>query len=149
MARILGLDYGDKRIGVSLSDPLRLIASPHKVLKNEGISKLLKDLEKIINEKTIDTIVIGLPINLKGNDTSQTLKVRRLKSQIETLNVKTFFEDERLSSAVAKRSMINQRIKTGHNKSIIDKRAASIILQQFLNKENKWAIRKPHQKYGV
>ena len=92
MARILGLDYGDKRIGVSLSDPLRLIASPHTVLKNEGISKLLKDLKKIINEKTIDTIVIGLPINLKGNDTSQTLKVRKLKSQIETLNVKIFLK---------------------------------------------------------
>ena len=137
MARVLGLDYGDKRIGVSLSDPLRLIASPHTVLKNEGISKLLKDLKKIINEKTIDTIVIGLPINLKGNDTSQTVKVRRLKSQIETLNIKTFFEDERLSSSMAKKSMIMQRIKTGHNKSLIDKRAASIILQQFLNKENK------------
>ena len=137
MARILGLDYGDKRIGVSLSDPLRLIASPHTVLKNEGISKLLKDLKKIINEKTIDTIVIGLPINLKGNDTSQTLKVRRLKSQIETLNVKIFFEDERLSSSIAKKSMIMQKIKTGHNKNTVDKRAASIILQQFLNKENK------------
>ena len=137
MARILGLDYGDKRIGVSLSDPLRLIASPHTVLKNEGISKLLKDLKNIINEKRIDTIVIGLPINLKGNDTSQTLKVRRLKSQIETLNVKTFFEDERLSSSMAKKSMIIQRIKTGYNKSIVDKRAASIILQQFLNKQNK------------
>ena len=92
MARILGLDYGDKRIGVSLSDPLRLIASPHTVLKNEGIAKLLQDLKKIIDEKTIDTIVIGLPINLKGNDTSQTLKVRRLKTQIKTLNVKIFFE---------------------------------------------------------
>ena len=137
MARILGLDYGDKRIGVSLSDPLRLIASPHTVLKNEGISKLLKDLKRIINEKTIDTIVIGLPINLKGNDTSQTLKVRRLKSQIETLNVKIFFEDERLSSSMAKKSMIIQRIKTGQNKSMVDKRAASIILQQFLNKRNK------------
>ena len=76
MARILGLDYGDKRIGVSLSDPLRLIASPHTVLKNEGISKLLKDLKKIINEKTVDTIVIGLPINLKGNDTSQNFEYK-------------------------------------------------------------------------
>ena len=136
MARILGLDYGDKRIGVSLSDPLRLIASPHTVLKNEGISKLLKDLKKIINEKTIDTIVIGLPINLKGNDTSQTLKVRRLKSQIETLNVKIFLK-MRDCLLMAKKSMIIQKIKTGHNKSIVDKRAASIILQQFLNKENK------------
>ena len=137
MARILGLDYGDKRIGASLSDPLRLIASPHTVLKNEGISKLLQDLKKIINEKTIDTIVIGLPINLKGNDTLQTLKIRKIKSQIESLNVKIFFEDERLSSSMAKKSMIIQRIKTGQNKSMVDKRAASIILQQFLNKRNK------------
>ena len=69
----------------------------------------MKDLKKIIDEKTIDTIVIGLPINLKGNDTSQTLKVRKLKSQIETLNVKIFFEDERLSSSMAKKSMIIQK----------------------------------------
>ena len=137
MPRILGLDYGDKRIGVSLSDPLKLIATPHTVLKNEGISKLLKDLKKIINEKIIDTIVIGLPIDMKGNDTLQTLKVRRFKSQIESLNVKIFFEDERLSSSMAKKSMIIQRIKTGHNKNIIDKRAASIILQQFLNKKSR------------
>lgn len=137
MARVLGLDYGDKRIGVSLSDPLKIIASPHVVLKNKGIPQLLEDLKEIIDEKSVDTIVIGLPINLRGKDTSQTLKVRKLKNHIETLNVKTFFVDERLSSTLAKKSMIIQKIKTGHNKSIIDKRAASIILQQFLNKENK------------
>ena len=137
MARVLGLDYGDKRIGVSLSDPLRLIASPHTVLKNEGISKLLKDLKKIINENKIDTIVIGLPIDLKGHDTIQTVKVRKFRNQISNLNVKIFFEDERMSSITAKNSMILQNIKTGYNKSIIDKRAAAIILQQFLNRKNK------------
>ena len=134
MARILGLDYGDRRIGVSLSDPLKIIATPFMVLNNEGNSKLLKDLKKIINEKKVDTIVIGLPINLKGNDTLQTLKVRKLKSELSSLRVKIFFEDERMSSVLAKNSMVLQKIKTGHNKSIIDKRSASIILQQFLNR---------------
>ena len=90
MRRILGLDYGDKRIGVSLSDPLRIIATPYTVLKNEGNSKLLKDLKKIINENKIDTIVIGLPIDLKGNDTIQTVKVRKFRNQISNLNVKIF-----------------------------------------------------------
>ena len=135
MARILGLDYGDKRIGISISDPLKIIATPFTVLKNEGISKILNELKKIIDEKKIDTIVIGLPIDLKGNDTLQTLKVRKFKNQISTLNVKLFFEDERMTSLIAKKSMIIQKIKTGNNKSIIDKRAASIILQQFLNRK--------------
>jgi len=135
LKRILGLDYGESRIGISLSDPLKIIATPYKVLKNRGIKKIIKDLNKIINDKSIEAIVVGLPIGFDGEDTIQTKKVRKFRSEISKLNIRIYFEDERLSSVTAIKSMIMEKIKTGYNKNIIDKRSAAIILQQFLDKK--------------
>ena len=137
MNRVLGIDYGESRIGISLSDPLKIIASPYKVLKNKGLKNIIKDLSNIINDKSIDAIVIGLPIGFNGQDTAQTKKVRNFKSEISKLNIKIYYEDERLSSVSAIKSMILENIKTGYNKSIIDKRSAALILQQFLDKNRK------------
>ena len=137
MNRILGIDYGDSRIGVSLSDPLKIIATPYKVLKNEGVKNIIKDLNNIINDKSIEAIVIGLPVGFNGEDTNQTKKVRKFKSEISKLKVKIYFEDERLSSVSAIKSMILENIKTGYNKKMIDRRSAALILQQFLDKNRK------------
>ena len=137
MNRVLGIDYGESRIGISLSDPLKIIASPYKVLKNKGLKNIIKDINSIINDKSIDTIVIGLPIGFNGQDTAQTKKVRKFKSEISKLNIKIYYEDERLSSVSAIKSMILEKIKTGYNKDIIDKRSAALILQQFLDKNRK------------
>ena len=135
MKRILGLDYGEKRIGLSLSDPSKLIATPYKTLENRGINFFLNDIKKIIDHKSIDYIVLGLPLGINGEDTIQTKKVRKFKSEISVLNLKIYFEDERMSSISAMNSMKIEKIKTGHNKEIIDRRAAAIILQQFLDKK--------------
>jgi putative Holliday junction resolvase len=134
LKRILGLDYGEKRVGVALSDPLKIIASPYKVLRNINIEKLKDELKQLINKKSVESIVIGLPIGLNGKDTIQTTKVREFRSQISDLNVNIYFEDERFSSVIAIKSMKIEKIKTGHNKELIDKRAAAIILQHFLDK---------------
>tara|TARA_B100000676_G_C17412236_1_gene500327 strand:+ start:113 stop:532 length:420 start_codon:yes stop_codon:yes gene_type:complete len=135
LKRILGLDYGEKRIGLSLSDPSKLIATPYKTLENRGINFFLNDIKKIIHHKSIDYIVLGLPLGINGEDTIQTKKVRKFKSEISVLNLKIYFEDERMSSISAMNSMKIEKIKTGHNKEIIDRRAAAIILQQFLDKK--------------
>ena len=134
MKRILCLDYGEKRIGLALSDPLKIIAYPYKTIINSDLNKLKYDLKQIITDESIESIVIGLPIGLNGKDTIQTKKVRDFRSQILDLNVLIYFEDERLSSLAAAKSMKIEKIKTGHNKGMIDKRAAAIILQQFLDK---------------
>ena len=134
MGRILGIDYGDSRIGLALSDPTKVIASPFHTLHNKGLSALIKELEDLIIEKDIECFVIGLPIGLDGNDTKQTKKVRDFVVAIkETVNVPIHFQDERLSSQSASRSLVEQNIKTGHNKKMIDQRAAAIFLQQFLD----------------
>ena len=135
MKRILCLDYGEKRIGLALSDPLKIIAYPYKTIINFGLKSLKYEIKKIIANETVESIVIGLPIGLNGKDTIQTQKVREFRLQILDLNIPIYFEDERLSSLAAAKSMKMEKIKTGFNKGIIDKRAAAIILQQFLDKK--------------
>ena len=135
MKRILCLDYGEKRIGLALSDPLKIIAYPYKTIINFGLKNLKHEIKKIIASETVESMVIGLPIGLNGKDTIQTQKVREFRLQILDLNVPIYFEDERLSSLAAAKSMKIEKIKTGFNKGIIDKRAAAIILQQFLDKK--------------
>ena len=137
MGRILGVDYGDSRIGLSLSDPLKMIASPFQTIRNEGSEKRLQSLQTLIEEQEVESIVVGLPIGMKGQETAQTKKVREFADSLSVLNLPIYLEDERLSSVSAEKSMIIQKIKTGHNKGMIDQRAAAILLQQFLDKQNR------------
>ena len=137
MGRVLGIDYGDSRIGLAMSDPLKIIASPFKTIRNEGNEKCLQVFQSLIKEKDVKAIVVGLPIGLKGQETVQTKKVREFANLLYALKLPIHLEDERLSSVSAEKSMIQQNIKTGHNKGLIDQRAAAIILQQFLDKQNR------------
>lgn len=137
MGRVLGIDYGDSRIGLAMSDPLKIIASPFKTIRNEGSEKCLQVFQSLIKEKDVEAIVVGLPMGLKGQETAQTKKVREFADLLYALKLPIHLEDERLSSVSAEKSMIQQNIKTGHNKGLIDQRAAAIILQQFLDKQNR------------
>ena len=137
MGRVLGIDYGDSRIGLAMSDPLKIIASPYKTIRNEGNEKCLQVFQSLIKEKDVEAIVVGLPMGLKGQETAQTKKVREFADLLYALKLPIRLEDERLSSVSAEKSMIQQNIKTGHNKGLIDQRAAAIILQQFLDKQNR------------
>ena len=136
MGRSLGIDLGIKRVGIALSDNLNMIASPLKTLTYDNKKDLLIQLSKLIFEFDVEIIVLGLPLNMSGTDSLQTKKIRDFKSSLSVLKVPIIYEDERLSSVSAKRSMVTQNIKTGHNKAEIDMRAATIILQQYLDKIN-------------
>tara|TARA_Y100000385_G_scaffold258018_1_gene285668 strand:+ start:317 stop:727 length:411 start_codon:yes stop_codon:yes gene_type:complete len=136
MGRLLGIDYGDVRIGLALTDPLKIIASPFRTIQNRNNDFIIKELGSIINEKKIETLVIGLPIGLNNQETIQTKKVRLFADLIKILGIPIYFQDERLSSISAKKSLIIQNIKTGSNKSMIDKAAAAIFLQQFIDTKN-------------
>jgi len=137
MGRVLGIDYGDSRIGLAMSDPLKIIASPFKTIRNEGNKKCLQVFQSLIKEKDVEAIVVGFPIGLKGQETAQTKKVWEFADLLYALKLPIRLEDERFSSVSAEKSMIQQNIKTGHNKGLIDQRAAAIILQQFLDKQNR------------
>ena len=133
MGRILGIDYGDSRVGLSISDKTKSIAFPLKTIKNKNIDLLLDFFKKLNSERKIESIVIGLPLGMNGKDTQQTKNVRIFSKSISILGLPIFFQDERLTSISAKKSLIKQNIKTGHNKEKIDERAATIFLQQFLD----------------
>ncbi len=132
MNRALGIDYGDTRIGIALSDPLQIITKPYITLKNN--SDFFVKLESIVNEKEVKTIVVGYPYGMKGQITKQTEKVDlfidRLKQNIDIDVIKV---DERLSSKSAENLLKKQGFKTGHNKSMIDDTSAAIILQEYID----------------
>ena len=136
MARALGIDFGEKRVGLALSDKLKLIASPYKTIYYVSENDLISKIKKIVFEKEIKIFVLGLPLNMKGEDSAQTKKVRKFKKLLSILSLPIVYEDERFSSIIAKNSLVLQNVKTGHNKSEIDKTAAAIILQQYLDKNS-------------
>ena len=136
MGRALGIDFGTKRVGLALSDRSNMIASPYKTLNYVSEKDLITQLEIIVTKNDIEILVLGLPINMKGEDTAQTIKVRYFKEILSTLRIPIVYEDERLSSVSAINSLMLQNVKTGHNKPEIDKTAAAIILQQYLDKNS-------------
>ena len=134
MNRILAIDYGIKKIGLALSDPLKIIAKPFSTIDNISYEDCLIQLKNIIKEYSVNEIVVGLPITLKNTFSEQTNLVKEFIDSLKNdLIIKITTIDERLSSIEAKKSLIQQGIKTGHNKKEIDKTAAAIFLQSYLN----------------
>ena len=138
MNRKLAIDYGLKKIGLALSDPLKIIAKPFKTIDNISYEIFLDRLNSIIEEYSIDEVVVGLPITLKNTFSAQTNIVKEFVDNLKNdLSIKVTTVDERLSSIEAKKSLIHQGVKTGHNKKEIDKTAAAIFLQSYLNQIEK------------
>ncbi len=135
MHRILGIDYGEKRVGFALSDPMKIIASPYNTIPNNP--ELITDIQSIIKEKEVEIVVVGLPKGMKGQVTAQTEKVNRFVEMLIDNNIKVELIDERLTSVSAEKALIEQGIKTGHNKGLIDQTAAAIILQQYLDSQKR------------
>jgi len=135
MSRFLGIDYGDSRIGLALSDPMKIIGKPFKTLDNKK-NDLLNEISLIVQKNEVVRFVVGYPINMKGENTPQTKKVDDFIVFLEkNFDLPISKIDERLSSVSAINSLIIQGVKTGHNKSKIDDTSAAIILQEFLDQK--------------
>lgn len=133
MGRFLAIDHGNKRVGLALSDPMKIIAKPFKTLTYTNASELLNSLQDIIESESVERIVLGLPKGMKGQDTAQTEVVLAFAEQLKSvLDIPIEMIDERLSSLSAEKALIQQEVKTGHNKGRIDETAAAIFLQQYL-----------------
>jgi len=137
VGRYLGIDNGEKRVGLALSDPLKIIATPFRTLLVHNTNQVIRELDKIIDEQDVELIVVGNPLGMKGQQTVQTKRVMEFTDKLRDIGYKVMLEDERLSSVSAKRIIIEQEIKTGYNKELIDQTAAAIILQQFLDKQSR------------
>jgi putative Holliday junction resolvase len=130
----MGIDHGVRKIGIAISDPLKIISYPYKTIDIKNTPNYISELKKIIAEKKIESIVVGYPITLLGNYSKQTeITEKFINEIISDLGLPVYKCDERLSSAEAKRYLKEQNIKTGHNKEKIDQMSASIILRQFLS----------------
>ena len=137
MGRLLAIDYGEKRLGLAISDPNQIISKPLKTLFLSDSKYIYNELEKIIIDYEIQKLIIGLPVGMNGKNTQQTRKVEAFREFLQNkIDIPIILFDERLSSVSAKKSLISQGVKTGHNKSKIDQTAAAIFLQHFLDTLN-------------
>ena len=134
MGRLLAIDYGARRVGLALSDPLKMIASPYRTIINNNNTILIEEIETIIAAEDIELTIVGLPLGMAGQKTEQTKKVEEFVDKLTDRGIIIKYEDERWSSVAAKRSMKEQNIKCGHNKDLVDQTAAAIFLQQYLDR---------------
>ena len=136
----LALDVGDKTIGVAVSDALNITAQGVTTIERIGIRKDSGKVMDYIKEFDCDTVVIGLPKRLDGTDSPQTEKVYEFKTMLQIKmkssgmsHIKIEFYDERLTTVMAEKILIEADVSRGKRKKVIDKQAAVIILQGYLD----------------
>ncbi len=133
--RILCLDVGEKRIGIAISDPDMSIAFPHKVLNRTSLEKDLRAISDVIEEKKAVKLVVGHPISLSGGKSQQTLLVEEFTEEIKKeIGIETILWDERLSTSEADKSLSSMGTESRKRRGKIDAIAASLILQNYLDK---------------
>lgn len=136
--RIMGLDVGDKTIGVSVSDLMGFTAQPITTVRRVSKKKDLEELFKIIKEKDVKKIVSGLPKNMNGTMGPQGEKVIKFCELLEEeTGIKVEYWDERLSTVAAERSLLEGDISRQKRKKVIDMLAAVIILQGYLDRQSR------------
>ena len=135
--RVLAIDYGTKRIGLAISDELRMLASARGTIDNSVSTKA--ELIGLVEREGIRAVVLGMPLTLRNTDSTMTVEVRKFKEKLEgwlrPLGVEILIRDERLTSMMAN-SHIAQSDLPKHkkeNKSLRDEEAARILLQEYLN----------------
>ena len=139
MPRIMGLDVGDKTIGIALSDPLGWTAQGLKTVQRTGIKKDLQKLGEIIKEYDVKKIVVGLPKNMDGTIGPQCQKVLEFNEKLgkRFTDIEIIQWDERLTTVAAERTLIEADVSRKKRKEVIDKIAAVHILQGYLDRISK------------
>ena len=138
--RKLGLDYGEARVGVAITDELNITVQGLETIQRNNSDKIvLRRLDEILEEYQVDTIVVGLPITLKGNDSERTKKteefIHKLKCKYNKLKIETV--DERLTTVAAHKTMNFLGIDKHKKRNIVDTISAVYILESYMNKNEK------------
>jgi putative holliday junction resolvase len=138
MPRILAIDYGLKRTGLAVTDPLQIIATALDTVETKD---LFAYLQKYIAHEPVETIVLGMPRNLNNQDTDTTQVVKQKKAELSKLFPTTniVYEDERFTSVMAQSVIIQSGInkKARREKGLVDKVSATIILQSYMQRIGK------------
>ena len=131
MRRVIGVDYGARRVGLAMSDPLGMTARPLAVVPR---SVAVDRVARLAHEYEVDTIVVGLPRSLGGGDSDSARLARELGDQIQSVTgVEVVFVDERYTSKMAEESLLEAGMKRRSRRVTVDKVAAAIILQGYLD----------------
>jgi putative Holliday junction resolvase len=132
--RVLALDHGTKRVGLAISDEMGMIAQPLTFLNAEPIAALLEDLKKVVAERNVEQVLVGIPRNMDGSYGPAAEKARKFVDQLKTaLTVPVRTWDERLTSVQANRDMIQGGLRREQRKLKADQTAAAILLQSYLD----------------
>ena len=136
MSKILSIDYGEKRIGVAISDELKILAGGVSSLENKGINFVISEIKKLCQENRVAKIIIGLPLSLRGKKTDQTKEVEKFVAFFKKkIKMPVELVDERFSSVLAKKYILKRGGR--YRKEEIDTLAAKILLQDYLDKLKK------------
>ena len=137
MNRILGLDFGRARIGVAISDELQLLAHPLETIESSSADKVARRVQKIVAEKQVDCVVVGLPRQMNGAIGPAAEKTQHFVEKLRPLvSCEVVTWDERLSTVAAERALRDAGKKTRETRGIRDQVAAQIILQGYLDRLN-------------
>ena len=137
MARLLGIDYGLKRIGLAVSDEEQKMAFGRETIINKNPDATLQALEDFCQAEEIEKIIIGLPINLKGQDSAWTSEVKKFKKKLENkINRPCQFQDERMTSQMSQNLFQNRKTSQKVSKNKINEQSARIILQDYIDRQS-------------
>lgn len=132
--RIMGLDVGEKRIGIALSDPMKIVAGGHSVLERSSLCQDLEHIKQLCLNNKVGLIVLGLPRNMNGSIGPKAMEVQKFAQQLqEYVGIDITFTDERLSTVAAERVLLQADMSRSKRKKVIDKLAAVTILQNYLD----------------
>lgn len=138
MERILGIDVGDKRIGVAVTDPLQITAQGVMTIKRKTRDDDLEAFKNLIDEYEIKKVVAGLPVNMDGSESAQTRKTMNFCQFIKKrLKVEIIYMDERLTSSWSEKILIEGNVSRSDRKDYVDMLAAQMILQSYMDRAAK------------
>ena len=131
----MALDYGDVRIGIAFSDLLQTIAYPFQTYRRKTLAEDLNYFLNLVKEKEVSKIILGLPVNMDGSVGERALKTKEFGEELsKTTGLEVEYVDERLTSVEAEEILISSGVRREKRKEVIDKIAAALILESYLNR---------------
>lgn len=132
--RILAIDHGTKRMGIAISDELKMIAQPLEYIPAEPFKAFLDRLKELVRDKQVELIIVGLPRNMDGSYGPAALKVKEFVAVLkETIGIPIRTLDERLTSVQANKFLTSAKVRGKQRKETVDRTAAAILLQSYLD----------------
>lgn len=134
--RLMGIDYGNARVGIALSDPLMIMSQGYKTIKNDGTDALFEEIAAIIKEKEVTKIVIGLPKNMDNSQGFRTDATMEFADKLKTYtDVEIDFSDERLTTVSAHGFLNEMNVRGKKRKDTVDTLSAALILETYMKKK--------------